>query len=356
MLTPVVIIDYDKMLNNLIKAQRECDKRGIQLRPHFKAHKTPFLSAIQEKMGAIGFTTAKLSEAELLKEQGFKDILVAYPIVTEENVSRLRKLSEGIKVSTVVDSYEGVDILNKGFEGSSLEVYIKIDTGLNRCGLKANENIIEFAKNLIIKRNLKLIGLLTHAGHSYKCSSLSEVMNIAYNEGKQLMDLKSKLKANGIHIREVSVGSTPTFPFVIDVEGVTEVRPGNYIFNDNTQLALKTTQMDNCALTVKATVISKSVNRFIIDAGAKTLGLDKGTHGSDIIRGYGRILEYPNAEIVGLSEEHGIVQSKDIPKIGEEITIIPNHSCVVMNLAPRVFMNKNNNLQKIENTGRMLNY
>lgn len=356
LITPAVIIDYDIMINNLITTQRECDKRGINLRPHFKAHKTPLLAEIQERIGAIGFTTAKLSEAELLKEEGFKDIIVAYPIVTQSNVSRLRELSEGIKVGTIVDSYEGVDVLNNGFEGSKLDVYIKIDTGLNRCGLKSSDDIIAFAKNIKLKRNLNLIGLLTHAGHSYKCSSLAEVMNIGQSEGKILLDIKNKLKASGIHIREISVGSTPTLNFVIDVQGVTEVRPGNYIFNDNTQLALRTSKMDNCALTVKTTVISKKESGFIIDAGAKTLGLDKGTHGSNILEGYGKILEYPEAQIVGLSEEHGFVNSQKQPEIGEVITLIPNHSCVVMNLAPRVFLNKNNKLENIENKGRLLNY
>ncbi len=357
MLTPAVIIDYDIMINNLIRAQQKCNHKQVKLRPHFKAHKTPFLALIQKELGAQGFTTAKLAEAELLKKEGFKDLLVAYPVVTRTNAERLRELSKGITVGVIVDSKISVDILNDVFEGDKLYVYIKIDTGLNRCGLKVTDDITNFAKYIVEKPNLYLKGLLTHAGHSYKSSSHADVINIALSEGQTLIDIKKKLESTGIMVEEISVGSTPTFNNVLDINGVTEVRPGNYIFNDYTQVALKTTTIDNCALKVKSTVISIGDGKFIIDAGAKTLGLDKGTHGSQLLTGYGKILEYPEAEITGLSEEHGIVFSEGkIPNIGETITIIPNHSCVVMNLAPFVYMLKNGNLEKINNSGRGLNY
>lgn len=356
MITPVVTINYELMLKNLNKLQMKCNEKNVRLRPHFKAHKTPLLSKIQQDTGAIGFTTAKLSEAELMAEEGFDDILVAYPIVTEVNAERLLKLSKRIKVSIIVDSTFSVDILSKVFQPHKLDLYIKIDTGLNRCGFKPEDDVLGLAKYILTKGNLNLKGLLTHAGHSYKSKDMEELESIGIEEGQILLEVKRRLEENGIKIKEISVGSTPTVNFVLDVKGITEVRPGNYIFNDYTQVSLGTAKISDCALTVKSTVISKSKGRVIIDAGSKTLGLDKGTHGNETLKGYGKILEYPTVEIYALSEEHGFVSGENLPDIGDVITIVPNHSCVVMNMAPFVYLNKNNNMELIYNKGKNLNY
>ncbi|SET01074.1 alanine racemase [Anaerobranca gottschalkii] len=357
MYTPAVIINYEIMMRNLREIQELCNERGVKLRPHFKAHKTPYLADIQRQLGAIGFTTAKLAEAELLVEEGFKDILIAYPIVSEENVKRLKEISGKVKISTIIDSLEGAKILSQGFANQTLDVLIKIDTGLNRCGLKpSSEDIFNFVKEVLKLKNLNLKGLLTHGGHSYKAKSIEEIKLIAETEGKTLLNLKEFLEMKGIMIDEISVGSTPTLRHLLEIPQITEVRPGNYIFNDYTQVSLNTTTINNCALKVRSTVISRGNGKFIIDAGSKTLGLDKGTHGNEIIKGYGKILEYPEAEIVALSEEHGIVKSPMLPKIGEKITIIPNHSCVVMNLAPFVYLEKEGKYILLENKGSRLNF
>lgn len=356
MITPAVIINYEIMMTNLRKIQLKCNEKSVKLRPHFKAHKTPFLASIQQELGAIGFTTAKLSEAELMSEEGFKDILVAYPIVTEVNAVRLLKLSEKINVSTIVDSSFSVDILSKVFGKRKLDIFIKIDTGLNRCGLKPEDDILGLAKHICAKENLNLKGLLTHAGHSYKSKDLGELEKIGLEEGEILLDIQKLLEKNGVEIMEISVGSTPTVNFVLEVNGITEARPGNYIFNDYTQVSLGAAKINNCALTVKSTVISKSKGKVIVDAGSKTLGLDKGTHGNEILKGYGKILEYPEAHIYALSEEHGFVSGESLPDIGEVITVIPNHSCVVMNLAPFVYLCKGNKMEIIYNKGKSLNY
>lgn len=357
MYTPAVIINYEIMMRNLKEIQDLCNERGVNLRPHFKAHKTPYFADIQRQLGAIGFTTAKLAEAELLVNEGFKDILIAYPIVTPENVKRLKEISKKTKVSTIIDSLEGARVLSQGFGNQSLDVLIKIDTGLNRCGIKPNSNeVLNFAVEILKLKNLKLKGLLTHGGHSYKGKNIEEIKEIAEAEGKTLLELKEFLESKGVIIDEISVGSTPTLRYLLEIPKITEVRPGNYIFNDYTQVSLNTTTIENCALTVRSTVISRGRGKFIIDAGSKTLGLDKGTHGSEIIKGFGKILEYPDAEITALSEEHGIVKSSILPEIGEKITIIPNHSCVVMNLAPFVYLEKEGKFLLLENKGRGLNY
>lgn len=357
MITPAVVIDYEVMMNNIGKIQAKCHEKKVMLRPHFKAHKTPYLAQIQKDFGAVGFTTAKISEAELLVDEGFEDILVAYPIATEVNSKRLKLLSEKTKVSTIVDSKYSIDILNKIFDHKNkLDVYIKIDTGLNRCGLKPEEDIIEFAKYIKSKKGLNLLGLLTHAGHSYKSQNLNQLREIAMEEGHILIKIKENLEKINIHVKEISVGSTPTANFVLDVEGITQIRPGNYIFNDFTQVSLGVAEIKDCALTIKSTVVSGSKEKVIIDCGSKTVGLDKGTHGNEIIKGFGKILEYPDSEIYALSEEHGFVRGKELPKIGETITIIPNHSCVVMNLAPFAYLRKKSKLEKIYNKGRGLNY
>ncbi|WP_350343665.1 alanine racemase [Proteinivorax tanatarense] len=356
--TPRVIINYKKMEKNFKEIYQKCKTKNIKIRPHYKAHKTPQIAKLQQEWGSSGITVSKVSEGENLVANGFKDILIAYPLIKSEQLERVLKMRYKADVTIIVDSFEGIKVAEKVCQkfDNSLKVLIKVNTGLNRCGIDSKEQGYKLAESVSRKKHLDFLGLISHAGHAYAAKNIDEIQEIAAKEVKKLMLIKSYIEEREIFVKEISVGATPTINFSVGLNGVTEVRPGNFIFYDNTQASLGVTTVDNCSLIVKSTVVSKVGDRAVIDAGSKTLGLDRGAHGNEAITGYGRIVEYPFLNIISLSEEHGVIKGDKLPKIGEEISIIPNHSCVVMNLNKKVYLNTDEKLRKIDNSGKLLNY
>ncbi|WP_353893282.1 alanine racemase [Proteinivorax hydrogeniformans] len=356
--TPAVVIDYKVMKSNFMEIMNLCKKNNVKLRPHYKAHKTPYISKLQQRWGCTGMTVSKVSEGENLVEEGFQDVLIAYPLVKARQLERVMEMSLKAKVTIIVDSIEGVELAEQRcrLKKRPLKVLVKVNTGLNRCGVDTTEEAYKLAESLTQKKHLEFIGLITHAGHAYGAESNNDVREIANEEVEKLLEAKGYIENKGISVEEISVGATPTVKYNVHKNGLTEARPGNFMFYDNTQISLGVVSENSCALTVKSTVVSKVGDRVVIDAGSKTLGLDKGAHGNQFIIGYGRVLDHPSLEIVSLSEEHGVLKGKNLPQIGEEISIIPNHSCVVMNLNKNIFLKKENQLVKLDNSGKFLNY
>ncbi len=333
--TPALLIEREILEKNIRQMQKIADGNKVNLRPHLKAHKMPLLAHRQLVAGARGVAVAKLAEAEIMIRNGIKDILIANQVVGKEKIARLLRLSRLAVISCAVDSPENARQLSSAFarEGRKIDVYIEIDTGLNRCGLRKEKDILAMARLLTGLRGINLKGILTHAGHVYAASGKREVAAIGEHEGRFMVRTAAFLRASGIPIDEVSVGSTPTAPHAAMIPGVTEIRPGNYIFNDMMQVSLGSVPVERCALTVLATVISLSArDRAVIDAGSKALALDKGAHGNELLKGFGFILK-KKAQLTRLSEEHGIISHKNEKfKIGEKIRLIPNHACPVVNL------------------------
>lgn len=341
--TPVLTLDYDIMEENLKDMAAFARENSLKLSPHSKSHKTPELAKKQLELGASKITVAKLGEAEVMADHGIKSILVAYPIVTEVKMRRLYQLTKKVSMEALVDTAVGIERLGEffGARDSSLPVYLKIDTGLHRCGAQPTDEAIDLARLILETKGLSFKGLLTHAGHVYGAEDRKEVETIAREEGEVMVKLKERLEREGIHAPEVSVGSTPTVKIAGRVEGVTEIRPGNYIFHDAMQISLGVVGEERCALRVKATVVSRHPDRAIIDAGSKALGLDRGAHGKGSLQGHGQIVGRRDCAIHALSEEHGILRLPLEEKgftVGEEITIIPNHACSVVNLFPLIYL------------------
>ncbi len=333
--TPAVLIERSILEENVRSMQELADGRSVNLRVHIKTHKIPELAKLQIKAGAVGIAVAKLGEAEVMADAGIKDIQIANIIVGEQKVKRLLKLHTKCKLSVAVDSIENVKELSKVFskKGRSINVLLKVNTGLNRCGLDSLDEIIRFFKKTINLPGIKVVGLMTHAGHAYAAGTRDEIKAIGRSEGSTLVEYARRLKALGYDMRVLSVGSTPTAQYCSKVKGVTELRVGNYIFNDMTQVALGTVSIRRCALTVLTTVISTPSNdRAVIDSGSKALGLDKGAHGRETLKGYGKIIG-GGGVLARLSEEHGIIENFTRRfTIGQKVRIIPNHACTVMNL------------------------
>jgi D-serine deaminase-like pyridoxal phosphate-dependent protein len=334
--TPAVVVDLDVLERNVARMADAARAAGVRLRPHAKTHKCPEISRLQRAAGAWGLTVAKVGEAEVFVAAGFDDLFVAYPVVGEDKGRRLLRLADRARLAVGVDSLEGAENLAEPFRAAkrTLDVMLKVDVGYGRVGVLP-EHAVELALRVAQVPSLRFRGVFTHAGHAYLARSRAGVERVARAEGERLSEAAAAIRAAGLPVEEVSVGSTPTAAQAMRVPGVTECRPGNYVFHDASQVALGTCAIEDCALTVAATVVSvPAPGRAVVDAGSKTLSSDplRPTAG-----GYGRILGR-TSRIEALSEEHGVVAVAEGEsfRVGERVTLLPNHACVVANLHDRL--------------------
>ena len=334
--TPAVVVDLDVLERNVSRMAARARAAGVRLRPHAKTHKCPEIGAMQLAAGARGLSLAKVGEAEVFAAAGFDDLFLAYPVVGEDKGRRLLELAEGARIAVGVDSVAGARTLAAPFSAAarSLEVMLKVDVGYGRVGVLP-EQALAVAREVAELPGLRLRGVFTHAGHGYGAETKAGVDDVARLEGERLVETAGRLREAGLPVEEVSVGSTPTAAVAMRVAGVTECRPGNYVFHDASQVALGTCTPDDCALTIVATVVSvPGPGRAVVDAGSKTLS-------SDPLRpraqGYGRVLGR-SSYLDKLSEEHGsiAVAEGESFRVGERVRILPNHACVVANLHDRL--------------------
>ena len=344
--TPAVIVDHARLLRNIQWAQELAATHGVQIRPHVKTHKCVEIAQLQLARGAVGLTTSKAEEALVFIENRIHSITVAYPLVDQRKLDPLLGAAKraGTDLRLVVDSSLGVQRLSESAErlGTQVAVFIEIDIGLQRCGVAADgPRLLELAQAIHRAGKLRLIGLLSHAGHAYGAATAAEVKSIAADECEIMNQARTRLESAGFDIREVSIGSTPTVLASETYDGITEIRPGNYVFMDRTPLRLGLVKPEQVALTVLTTVVSKNARFLIIDVGSKVLSSDRGAHATDAFGGYG--IAFPldqeigassDLNIVKLSEEHGFVERADSDiAIGAKLRIVPNHACPVVNLA-----------------------
>ncbi len=344
--TPQVLIDRARIMHNIDAAQQLADAAGVALRPHAKTHKSPIIARWQIERGAVGVCCAKLGEAEVFVAAGIDNIRLPYP-VNPVNASRLLALRDKATISIIVDHLDVArgwsDAMQRA--GRTLDVLIKVDVGFHRCGIDPNGDALGFVQAVASMPGLRLRGLLSHAGHGYHAASEQELCDVAQREAETLTTLRGKATASGIALEEISVGATPTLRFSTRQRGLTELRPGNYVYFDRTQVALGAASLDDCALTVLATVVSKHPGRIILDCGSKTLTNDQ-ARGISKAPGYGAVLTGPGNDIESprhvdeslsierLSEEHATVRVTGSTSLepGDRVRVIPNHSCVVSNL------------------------
>ena len=344
--TPQVLIDHTRAMNNIARVQALASASGARLRPHAKTHKSPTVARWQIDAGAAGIACAKIGEAEVFADAGITDIRLPYPI-NPANAPRLLALMDRASISIIVDHPDVVRGWSEAMQraGRTLDVLIKVDVGFHRCGIDPAGDALGFVQSVSSLPGLRLRGLLSHAGHAYHAASEEELRAIAAQEAATLADLRERAAASGIALDEISVGATPTLRFSAGQPGVTELRPGNYVYFDRTQVALGAASLDDCALTVMATVVAKHPGRIILDCGSKTLTNDQ-ARGIAASPGYGAVLagesdaldyarEIDETLLVErLSEEHATVRVTGSTRLepGDRVRILPNHSCVVSNL------------------------
>ena len=324
--TPAVVIDLDKVEANIARLQAACDAAGVANRPHIKTHKSPELARLQREAGARGITCQKLGEAEVMADGGLDDILISYNILGEEKLGRLGHLQRRIRVIASADNPVTVAGLPQAAEiaGRDLEVVVECDTGRQRAGVETPAEAVELARLIASSKGLRFAGFLMYPPED------------GWERTQIFLDTANAgLRDAGLEAAIVSTGGSPNIPNMGKLKGATEHRAGTCIFNDRMLLAAGVASLDDCALSVYATVVSRAgAERGILDSGSKTLTSDTGG-----LEGHGLILEYPSARIAKFAEEHGFLDlsaSNERPVVGEVVRIIPNHVCVVVNMVDRL--------------------
>lgn len=344
--TPALVVDFDRLERNIARMQKIADDAGVKLRPHTKTHKTPAIAQKQLRAGARGVTVSKVGEAEVMERANIIDILVGFPLQGRSKIERMLNLNERANLRVSLDSLKVASDISEAAVArrQRAKIFVEVDTGLHRVGVPPGEPVCDLVREIVKLRGVEFVGLFTHAGQAYGARDLEEIAEIAEQEGRCLVESAELLRRDGIAVQEISVGSTPTAPFVARVPGVTEIRPGNYVFYDASQLALRSCVQDDCALSVVATVVARHPDWLVLDSGSKALSSDR--MAPQLVRGFGLIKGYEESLIIErLSEEHAtvkIVDGANLPAIGDRLEIIPNHACGTVNLYDRFFAARGN--------------
>lgn len=336
--TPAILIDREVLERNITRMAAGLRDKGLALRPHVKTHKIPQIAALQLEAGAIGLTVATIGEAEVFAAHGATDLFIAYPLwIDTRKAERLRSLSRTVRVSFGADSPEAVREAGRQLRADAgrLSVLVEIDSGHHRSGVRSEDaaQVADAARDA----GFQVAGVFTFPGHSYAPGMPVAAVD---DEGAALARAASVLQEAGHDVAVLSGGSTPT-ALLTGASVATELRPGVYVFGDAQQLELGRCSLEDVALTVAATVVSRHEGerdvprRVVLDAGSKMLGGDRPAWAT----GFGRILEENGARVSALSEHHSTVtwpEELPLPSLGDRLRLIPNHVCVAVNLVDEV--------------------
>ncbi len=336
--TPSLVVDLDRMERNLDTAAAYAAAHGLALRPHVKTHKSPVVASAQLSRGARGLTCATPFEAEVMAGV-CDDLLVAYPPVGAARARRLAALPPSVHLTVALDSAPAADeIAHAAREaGRAVSVYVELDLGMHRVGVPGVDDAIALARRVAAAPALEFAGVAFYPGHVRE--RVDEQDERLQELGNSLERALARFASAGLAPRVVSGGSTPTLWRTHELPGVTEFRPGTYVYNDRTTAAIGACAWDACALSVLATVVSTAVpGQAVIDAGTKALGREpvRGAEGE----GFGQLLEHPEVLVARMSEEHGILdlgRSGWRPVVGERVRVVPNHVCIVVHLNDLVY-------------------
>ncbi len=320
--TPRLVLDEAVLADNIARMARRTTQAGLALRPHVKTHKCLEIADLQRAAGAEGITVATVSEAEIFAEAGHDDVFIAYPLwLDAERAARLRRLSAQVRILIGCDSIEAGRQI--AASRARVEVLLEVDSGHRRSGV-APEHSGQLAFRLH-ELGLNVVGVFTFPGHSY---ARDRRRAAAQQEQAALAAAAASLREHGIEPQVISGGSSPSAAYV--GSGLTEFRPGAYVFNDAQQWELGACSREQIALWAEATVVSHAGGRLILDSGSKVLGADRAAYAT----GFGRLLDYPEARIVQLSEHHAVAElAGPLPQLGEQVRVVPNHCCNAVNLA-----------------------
>jgi D-serine deaminase-like pyridoxal phosphate-dependent protein len=326
--TPAPLVDIDIVERNLRRWQARCDSLGIDNRPHIKTHKLVGLAKFQLALGAKGICVQKLGEAEVMADAGISDMLVTFNIVGSPKLRRLAALARRTEISVVADNAQVVAGLGEAGQMAERElaVLVECDTGAGRNGVQSPDAALDLARLLETTPGVSYGGLMTYARPGTRASAESFL--------KKARDLAQHV---GLETKVISTGGSPEMWLDEGLGIVTEYRAGTYAYFDRSLIELGACTLEDCALSVAATVVSvPTSDRAILDAGSKALT-------SDLLglTGYGVVPSLGNAVIYAVNEEHGYLDISGLetkPVVGDVVRILPNHACPVSNLFDRVVL------------------
>lgn len=340
--TPSLVLDLARVRQNADRISEVARRNKVRLRPHVKTHKCVEVAKIQTAGHDGAITVSTLAEARAFAKNGFSDITYAVPIERGKFGDAIEILKSGVKLNLLTDDAATMNALDvaSGKVGVRFDVFLKIDVGTHRVGVEPHTaEAIEIPRQIQDADALNFAGILTHAGHSYDAKTKEQILEVARHERDVMVELAERLREESIEVPTVSIGSTPTMSTVDHLDGIDEIRPGNYIFFDNFQATLGSCSFEDTALTVLSAVVHRDVsrNKLVVDAGAVALSKDRGPVGLDPGCGYGRVLDLDGNEtglrVTGMSQEHGEIVSDDAAmirrfKVGDRVRILANHSCL----------------------------
>lgn len=319
-------------------------RHGVRLRPHLKTAKS--IDVARVALGDASFrggTVSTLEEAAYFVERGLTDLTYAVGI-TPAKLDAVAALSRGAaRIAVLTDDVAVAHAIASHVE--AFDVWIEIDSGQHRGGVDPDDpRLLEIARALDGGPRATLRGVLTHAGHSYACTTAGELAAIAERERLAAVHAARRIRDAGIACPEVSVGSTPTATHARSLEGVTELRPGVYVFGDLFQAALGTCTQDDIAVSVLTSVIGRREDCAWIDAGALALTQDRSMDGRG--GGFGEVRDLDLRELPGaprvdaLNQVHGRVVSRALSglPVGARVRVLPNHVCITAAMFDRYYV------------------
>lgn len=338
LLTPAAIVDLDVMDSNLDRMAEYARAHDLALRPHTKTHKSPLLAAEQMRRGAAGLTVAQLHEARLMAAVS-DDILLAHPPVGAPKLARLLALPGGTRITVALDSRAALEPLAAAADAAArqIDVLVELDVGMGRVGIGDVDEAVDLCELSTRLQGVRWRGIMFYPGHIR--DHVDEQDAALENVDARLQHILGRLGERGLVPEIVSAGSTPAAFASHRIGGLTEIRPGTYIFNDRTTAAIGACAWEDCAYSVLATVVSTAVSgQAVVDAGSKALFREE-LRGSSW-PGFGALLDRPDVVVKGMSEEHGLLDLSATswrPRVGERVRIVPNHVCVSVNLHDTVW-------------------
>lgn len=329
--TPVGYVDLERVRANARAIADYAAAHGFHWRPHVKTHKSLRIAGMQLEAGARGLTVATPREAEVMSTLT-DDLLLAYPPVGEEKLGRVIRLADKVDLKVALDSAEVLKPLAAAAStaGVTVGIVVELDVGLGRVGVAGADEVVELARLAATLDGVDFRGVQFYPGHIRGPQTEQGESLRAVSE--RITGVLAALAEAGLEPEIVSGGSTPTLWRSHEIDGLTEIRSGSCIFFDREGLELDVVDASRLAYTVLATVVSTAVpGRAVIDAGSKALSKEeRGGSG-----GYGFLLEHPEVLVIGLSEEHGVLDLGGThwrPTVGERVRVVPNHVCVSVNL------------------------
>jgi D-serine deaminase-like pyridoxal phosphate-dependent protein len=337
--TPCLVVDLDKMERNIASWQNAIAQHNCKLRPHIKTHKIPDIAKLQLAAGSPGITAAKVSEARVFAEAGCEDIYIAYPIIGPDKWQGAAEMARERRLIVGAESEIGLRGLSAAAvrAGSTIEIRIEFESGLGRSGAPRSA-VLDLCRLVEELPGLQLNGLMTYRSIAFAGAKGRSHAEVGREEGELLVEVAAEMRAAGVEIKELTGGSTPTGKAVAAVEGIHEVRPGTYVFNDYICEMWGCVEYSDCALSILTTVVSRPThNTATVDGGSKTFAGDiwpanVGAQGYARAAGAKAPLD---AFVVKMSEEHGVAQLGEGVnwKIGERVAWHPLHVCTTVNLS-----------------------